>query len=108
MLTFHLSIRKHVLVTWPHLETTCSDGFRVWGLWAGEGLLGPASRDRGREPPHLHTLPTPHASAPGFIEKLPLKIANNALGGLGGLSDTMIRCTLEPYPQPTCSDVNTA
>ena len=77
----------------------------MWGLWAGEGLLGPASRDRGREPPHLHTLPTPHASAPGFIEKLPLKIAN-ALGGLGGLSDPLIRCALEPDPQPTCCDVN--
>lgn len=91
MLTFHISIREHVLVTWPHLETACSDGFQVWGLWTGEGLLGPAPGNCGREPPYLHTLPIPHASAPGFIEKLLLKIANNALGGLGGLSDTLIR-----------------
>ena len=105
VLTFHLSIREHVLVTWPHLETARSDGFRMWGLWTGEGHLGPASRARGREPPHLHTLHTPYASA-GFRGKLLLKIANNGLGGLGGLSDTLIRCALEQDPQPTCCDVN--
>ena len=76
-------------------DSAPSDGFRVWSLLAGEGSLGPASRDCGSGPPSLRAPPlTLHPSPHSFTEKLLLKIVNNVLGGFGKLLNTLIRCTL--------------
>lgn len=95
MLTFHLSIRQRLLVTWSHLETLLPQvGSECGACWLERVAWDQPPEAVGGHPHTYVPPPTLHTSARSFTEKLFLKIVNDMLGGVGKLLNTWIRCTL--------------